>query len=64
MLIIDRFEGEYAIVETSSGEMRIPREDIPPAAREGDALRIELDATITEGRAQEMWDKLARLIQK
>ena len=41
--VIDRFEGEYAVILV--GEMQrpydIPRHRLPPAAREGDWLRIE-----------------------
>ncbi len=36
--IIDRFEGEYAIVEIAGKMNSIKRSDIPAEAREGDLL--------------------------
>ena len=61
MLIIDRFEGEFAIVETDKGMVSIPRADIPAAAREGDVLALEIDKAETGGRKERidgMMDKL------
>jgi hypothetical protein len=53
MLIIDRFEGDFAVVETSSGGfVNIPRADLPAAAREGDVLVIGLNKTETEERKE------------
>ena len=49
MLIIDRFEGDYAVVETAKGLVSIPRTDIPEGAHEGDALVLRVDK---EGTAQ------------
>ncbi|MDD3270180.1 MAG: DUF3006 domain-containing protein, partial [Syntrophomonadaceae bacterium] len=38
-VIIDRFEGAYAVVESEAKSMqKIKREEIPSAAREGDVL--------------------------
>lgn len=49
-VIIDRFEGEYAIVEMSSGEMvSIPRILIPNS-KEGDVVSIFIDLIETENR--------------
>ncbi len=40
-LIIDRFEGDFAVVEVDGKEMRdIPKTDIPVIAREGDVLKL------------------------
>jgi len=50
MLIIDRFEGDFAIVETSDGNVNIPRADIPANAKEGDILVIDLDKNETDAR--------------
>ena len=38
MIIIDRFEGDYAVLETDDGMMNIHRGHLPSSAREGDAL--------------------------
>ena len=50
MLTIDRFEGEFAIVETSNGFVNIPKSDIPKTALEGDILILSLDENETELR--------------
>ena len=50
MLVIDRFEGDYAVVETNSGVVNIPRSELPKGAKEGDTLRISVDADDTEAR--------------
>lgn len=39
MIIIDRFEGDIAVVETDSGMTDIQRSLIPKSAKEGDVLR-------------------------
>jgi len=50
MLLIDRFEGDFAVVETSNGFINIPRADIPTDAKEGDVLVLGLDKNETEER--------------
>ena len=50
MLIIDRFEGEFAVVETSKGFINIPRADIPKTAKESDLLFLGVDENGTEAR--------------
>ena len=54
MLTIDRFEGDFAVVETSNGMARIPKADIPAEAHEGDVLLLELDKSKTEKRKKRM----------
>ncbi|MDP4128250.1 MAG: DUF3006 domain-containing protein [Bacillota bacterium] len=40
-LIIDRFEGDFAVVEVDGKEMKdIPQKDIPQSAKEGDVLKL------------------------
>ena len=63
MLIIDRFEGDFAVVESDMGMMNIPRSELPTDAKEGDVLRISIDADGTKSRKQRisgMMDKLFR----
>ena len=50
MLVIDRFEGDCAVVETERGLINIPRADLPMDAKEGDTLRLILDADETVAR--------------
>ena len=50
MLVIDRFEGDFAVVETDKGMLNIPRSELPPSAKEGDTLRFVIDAGETAAR--------------
>lgn len=66
--IIDRFEGEYAVVECESGKLHnIERNRIPVEAREGDVLIFEdiisIDYDETEKRKEKI-QKLAKEIWK
>jgi len=63
MLIIDRFEGDFAVVETSNGIVNIPRTDMPPAAREGDVLVLDLDKTGTEARKERINGMMNKLFK-
>jgi len=48
-VIIDRFEGQYAVVELDSGEfVDIPRAILPNLADEGDVISIEIDEEATD----------------
>lgn len=63
-MIIDRFEGDYAIIEISNGEfIEIPIIEIPKGAKEGDVLTLSIDRSQTEKRREkieglinELWD--------
>lgn len=49
-VIIDRFEGEYAICELNVGQfVNIPKV-LFPTAKEGDVIKIEIDIKATEER--------------
>ncbi|MEG3071087.1 MAG: DUF3006 domain-containing protein [Peptococcaceae bacterium] len=53
-VIIDRFEGEFAVVELPGRKtVDMPLELIPPGAKEGDVLSIELNKKETEKRKRE-----------
>lgn len=47
MIIIDRFEGEKAVLETDSGMRVVDRLQLPRAAREGDVLIEKDDGSFT-----------------
>jgi len=64
MLIIDRFEGDYAVVETDKGVVNIPRADIPATAKEGDVLVISISESATGERKKEIDDMMGRLFKK
>lgn len=63
-LIIDRFEGEFAIIELDKGKfVQIPRAILPSEAKEGDVITVHIDGKRTadqkskvEGLLQELWE--------
>jgi hypothetical protein len=53
-LVIDRFEGDYAVCEKEDREMiDIKRDIIPEGAKEGDVLDIEGDKIIVDVKETE-----------
>jgi len=57
MLVIDRFEGDFAVVETSNGMINIPISDIPSDAKEGDVLIVHRDVNVSNKRKKNI-DKM------
>lgn len=52
-VIIDRFEGNYAIVELEDkSTVDMPKKLIPEGAKEGDVLSIEIDLEETNRRKE------------
>jgi len=64
-VIIDRFEGDYAVVELEDrSTANLLRSLVPPGAREGDVLVIEIDKNATAERRkkiqklmEELWEE-------
>ncbi|MCI9625308.1 MAG: DUF3006 domain-containing protein [Clostridia bacterium] len=59
MYIIDRFEGDIAVVEADETMMNIPRAQLPSEAQEGDVLQKNgevyvVDHAATEKRKEEI----------
>lgn len=66
MIVIDRFEGQYAVCETEHGMRNIPAADLPDDVREGDVLNDTLegyrkDSEETQKRRDAAAEKLRRL---
>lgn len=66
MIIIDRFEGDFAVAETEQGMMNILTVELPEDAKEGDVIYYEngvylIDRKETENRRKLMAEKLHRL---
>ncbi len=65
MNIIDRFEGEYAVIETDGGIINVLRSELPENAAEGDVLTYDgswaVDGNATEERRSSMRSRLRRL---
>lgn len=62
-VIIDRFEGEYALVEMEDGSMVPVTARLFPGAQEGDVIEIRIDRAETARRRQliaELKQKIAR----
>lgn len=54
-IIIDRFEGDYAVVELEDGTtVDMPKVLIPKEAKEGDVLEILVNKQETESRRKKI----------
>lgn len=63
--IIDRFEGDFAIVELEDKEMvDIPCKILPSDSKEGDVINISIDEAETEHRRKRIQDKFNKLFYK
>ena len=66
--VIDRFEGDFAVVLVGEEEIKvdIPRQLLPPGAREGSWLKIdlELDPEGTKKQEEKIRGLLKRLKNK
>lgn len=63
-IIIDRFEGEWAIVEMTDGKMiNCPRVLLPDNVKEGDIISIIADAKETEKKKIVLTDRMNRLFK-
>lgn len=62
--IIDRFEGEYAVIELSGGKtVNIPKIILPENACEGSIINITVDETETAKRKEKMQNRLNGLFK-
>jgi len=70
-IIIDRFEGRWAVVECSWADGRqstenLLRTQLPPEAKEGDVLTVTfaVDTEATAARRQQASEAVARLMRE
>lgn len=65
-VIIDRFEGAYAICEKESGKMsKIEKSKLPSGVSEGDVIIIDGDnITIDRDETQKRKDRIEKLMGK
>ncbi len=56
MFVLDRIEGNFAVIEHESSTFNVPVSLLPKGAREGDILRfrIEIDTSATATRREKM----------
>ena len=64
MIVIDRFEGDFAVIETDNGMINIPRSELPTVAKEGDTLRIVIDTDDTDLRKKRIDGMMDELFKK
>lgn len=67
MFIIDRFEGDWAIIETESRRMfNLPCILLPPGIKEGDVISIQvgIDFEATKERAEKSKLRLDSLFEE
>ena len=63
--IIDRIEGEYAVVEIDAGKIeKIPMALLPEGSREGDVILIMRDENLTAERREQTVKRLGELFRK
>ncbi len=68
VFILDRFEGEMAVLEGEDGLMRnVSKSRLPEDARQGDVFleengRFRFDAAAAEARRKKIREKLRRLL--
>jgi len=63
MLVIDRFEGEYALIEYKRRIFHIPKALVPRGTKPGDVINIQItiDQEATEQRKQSI-DQVAEQV--
>ncbi len=65
MLIVDRFEGSYAVIECGDGSfINLPAVELPAGVKEGDVLSIAVDSEATESRRASLQSRLNSLFKK
>lgn len=63
--IIDRFEGEFAVLELENGEFaNVPKKVIPSNASEGSIINITCNENETEKRRTAMKEKMKSIFDK
>ena len=63
-MIIDRFEGDFAIIEINTGKfVDMPRILLPKEASEGDVIEIRIDKNQTEARKKKIRGMMDRLFE-
>lgn len=61
--IVDRIEGEYAVIETSAGTLNIELKFLPDDIKEGDTISVKRDDRESEERAERIFEKMSNLFK-
>lgn len=59
--VIDRFEGDFAVVECGGVYFNVPMDVIPSGVREGSILEISINAEETEKKEMELKNRIKKL---
>jgi hypothetical protein len=62
-VIIDRFEGEYAVVEMDLGQYTNIPKILLPNTKEGDVVKIEIDKSETEQRKKNIQELMNNIFE-
>ena len=63
-LIIDRFEGDFAVIELPDGKMiDCPKALLPDDAKEGSILNITVDETATNDKLKTVTERMNKLFR-
>ncbi len=63
-IVVDRFEGDLAVLEVGATHVDVPRALLPAGTREGDVLSLVKDAAATAEALSDAEARLARLKAK
>lgn len=65
LLVIDRFEGDWGVVEYEDRTFNLPRRMLPPGIKEGDVVvfDVSVDDRATADRAREIEDLAGELFK-
>ena len=66
MLVIDRFEGKWAVIEFDRSTFNIPKKLLPEDVKEGDIINIQItvDQKTTERQKSFIAEKAAKLFEE
>ena len=63
-LIIDRFEGDFAVIELPNGQMiDCPKTLLPDNAKEGSILNISVDESATNDKLKKVTERMNKLFK-
>ena len=63
-IIVDRFEGNIAVVELEDGNIiDCPKALLPPNAKEGSIINITVDENATEEKLQKLTNRMNKLFK-
>lgn len=66
MLVIDRWEGKWAVILYGKTRFNLPKELLPPGAREGDVIELEVSVNreATTKRSKAINKKVGKLFDE